>query len=68
MLLTRILWRARIQERLPVGPRQGAVVICNDRSSVAPLKPSGNDEHHCEVGKFSICDRKPAYSWPPCCE
>lgn len=36
VLLTRILWRARVPRRLPVAPGQGAVVIANHRSSVDP--------------------------------
>lgn len=35
-VLTRVLWRASIRGRFPVGPSQGAVIICNHRSSLDP--------------------------------
>ena len=34
--LVHVLWRADLPERLPIPPGQGAVVICNHRSSVDP--------------------------------
>lgn len=34
--LVRFLWRAELPERLPLPPDQGAVIICNHRSSVDP--------------------------------
>jgi 1-acyl-sn-glycerol-3-phosphate acyltransferase len=37
VLLTRFLWRLSIPRRLPVGPREGAVLIANHRSSVDPF-------------------------------
>ena len=37
ILLTRILWRASIPDQLPVGMREGAVLISNHRSSVDPF-------------------------------
>jgi 1-acyl-sn-glycerol-3-phosphate acyltransferase len=36
VLLTRILWGAKIGGRLPVPPDQGAVIVCNHRSSIDP--------------------------------
>jgi 1-acyl-sn-glycerol-3-phosphate acyltransferase len=35
-LLTRILWRTEIRGAMPIPPQQGAVIICNHRSSVDP--------------------------------
>jgi 1-acyl-sn-glycerol-3-phosphate acyltransferase len=35
-VFVRVLWRARIHGRFPVPPEQGAVVICNHRSSLDP--------------------------------
>jgi len=35
-LMTRVLWRAEISGRLPVAPGQGAVIVCNHRSSIDP--------------------------------
>jgi len=32
----RILWRARISGRLPIPPGQGAIIVCNHRSSIDP--------------------------------
>jgi len=37
VLLTRILWRAQLPDRLPVPSGQGAILICNHRSSVDPF-------------------------------
>ncbi len=36
MLLCRTLWRVRITAPLPVGQHQGAIIICNHRSSADP--------------------------------
>ncbi|OHB83480.1 MAG: hypothetical protein A2V98_05160 [Planctomycetes bacterium RBG_16_64_12] len=36
ILLTRILWGARISGRLPVAPGEGAVIVSNHRSSIDP--------------------------------
>jgi 1-acyl-sn-glycerol-3-phosphate acyltransferase len=35
-VLVRVLWRARIRGHFPIPPGQGAVVICNHRSSLDP--------------------------------
>ena len=35
--VVRILWRARLPRRLPIEKDQGAVIICNHRSSIDPL-------------------------------
>jgi len=37
VLLTRVLWRARLPEQLPLPSGQGAVLVCNHRSSVDPF-------------------------------
>lgn len=34
--LVHVLWRADLPERLPIPPDQGAVVICNHKSSIDP--------------------------------
>jgi 1-acyl-sn-glycerol-3-phosphate acyltransferase len=36
LLLTRVLWRVRVP-RFPLPPDQGAVIVCNHRSSVDPF-------------------------------
>ncbi len=35
-VISRILWRARVDRELPVAPDQGAIIVCNHRSSVDP--------------------------------
>jgi 1-acyl-sn-glycerol-3-phosphate acyltransferase len=35
-LFTRLLWRARVDGELSVAPEQGAILVCNHRSSVDP--------------------------------
>ncbi len=35
-LISRIVWRANVDSPLPVAPRQGAVIVCNHRSSIDP--------------------------------
>jgi len=36
LLLVRVLWRAELPKRLPIPEDQGAVIICNHRSSIDP--------------------------------
>ena len=36
LLLVRVLWRAELPERLPIPAGQGALIICNHRSSIDP--------------------------------
>lgn len=36
-VLVRWLWRAKLPARLPLDPGQGAVIICNHRSSIDPF-------------------------------
>lgn len=62
-LLVKFLWRADVPRRLPLAAGQGAVVICNHRSSVDPFfiqfacdKPS-----HWMVAR-EFCDH-PAFGW-----
>jgi len=35
-VMARVLWRAEISGRLPVGPNEGAVIICNHRCPIDP--------------------------------
>ena len=37
ILLTRILWRTSVPARLPLATEQGAVLVCNHKSSVDPF-------------------------------
>lgn len=37
LLLVRLLWRARLPRHVPAGAGEGAVVICNHRSSIDPF-------------------------------
>ena len=37
VLISRLLWRAEVPSRLPLGERQGAVIVANHRSSVDPF-------------------------------
>lgn len=48
VLLTRVLWRAVVPERLPLDITQGAVLVCNHRSSIDPFffqLPAGRPVH-----------------------
>jgi len=36
-VITHILWRVRVTGRLSIPPGQGAVIVCNHRSSIDPL-------------------------------
>jgi 1-acyl-sn-glycerol-3-phosphate acyltransferase len=36
LLLVRVLWRAELPDHLPLPPDQGALIICNHRSSIDP--------------------------------
>ena len=40
-LFTTLLWRIKISGRLPVGPRQGAVIVSNHSSGIDPLSFNG---------------------------
>ncbi|MDA1049947.1 MAG: lysophospholipid acyltransferase family protein [Planctomycetota bacterium] len=37
LVIVRLLWRAQLPRRTPAGSEQGAVVICNHRSSIDPF-------------------------------
>ena len=34
---TRVLWRTKVEGRLPLADHQGAVIVCNHRSGIDPL-------------------------------
>jgi 1-acyl-sn-glycerol-3-phosphate acyltransferase len=36
-ILVRVLWRAKQPKHWPLGPKQGAIIVCNHRSSVDPF-------------------------------
>lgn len=36
LIMVRVVWRTRIHGRLPLGPNQGAVIVCNHRCPVDP--------------------------------
>ena len=62
-LVTRVLWRARATGPLPVSPDQGAVIICNHRSSLDPamIEITTNRVVHWMVAK-EYCT-SPLFSW-----
>ena len=63
LLLVRLLWRAQLPRRLPVGSEQGAVVICNHRSSIDPffLQVCFDRPMHWMVAR-EFCEH-PAFGW-----
>jgi 1-acyl-sn-glycerol-3-phosphate acyltransferase len=62
-LMTRVLWGARVSGPLPVRPDQGAVIVCNHRSSVDPafIFLTVNRAVHWMVAK-EYCE-KPLFGW-----
>ncbi len=63
LTIVRLLWRARLPRRLPVGSEQGAVVICNHRSSIDPffLQVCFDRPMHWMVAR-EYCEH-PAFGW-----
>ncbi|MFV2065721.1 MAG: lysophospholipid acyltransferase family protein [Pirellulales bacterium] len=62
-VFARIVWRADVPERLPIGDRQGALVICNHISPYDPafLQIPANRVLHWMVAK-EYCEH-PALAW-----
>ncbi len=63
-LLTRILWRTEVRGAMPIPPGQGAVVLCNHRSSIDPAfiqLATGQRAVHWMVAK-EYCEH-PALAW-----
>lgn len=52
-LVTTLLWRAKVSGRLELGPREGAVIVCNHSSGVDPLviQRATNRQVHWMVAK-----------------
>jgi 1-acyl-sn-glycerol-3-phosphate acyltransferase len=62
-LLCKFLWRARWQNKLPLRDDQGAVIVCNHRSSVDPFfvqMATGRKVHWMVAREF--CEH-PAFGW-----
>lgn len=63
LAMTRVLWRARIEGRLPFGPGQGAVIVSNH---IGPIDPafialaSGRPVHWLVASEYF---KHPPYSW-----
>jgi 1-acyl-sn-glycerol-3-phosphate acyltransferase len=62
-LLVRLRWRAKLPGHLPIPKGQGAVVVCNHRSSVDPffIQVCSNRPVHFMVAR-EYCDH-PAFRW-----
>ncbi|MEQ8787611.1 MAG: lysophospholipid acyltransferase family protein [Pirellulaceae bacterium] len=63
VLLTRLLWRTTAPARLPLADHQGAVLVCNHRSSVDPffLQLAARRRVHWMVAR-EFCEH-PAFAW-----
>ncbi|MBN2475336.1 MAG: 1-acyl-sn-glycerol-3-phosphate acyltransferase [Pirellulales bacterium] len=61
--VARLLWRAHVSRPLPVAPGQGAVIVCNHRSSVDPafIAVSANRLVHWLVAR-EYCEH-PFFGW-----
>jgi len=61
--MARILWRAKLSNRLPIPPDQGAVIVCNHRSGADPsfIALTVNRVVHWLVAK-EYCEH-PAFGW-----
>jgi 1-acyl-sn-glycerol-3-phosphate acyltransferase len=62
-LVTRTLWRARLSGPLPLAPQQGAVIVCNHRSSLDPsfIAITGMRAVHWMVAKEYCVN--PVFAW-----
>ena len=62
-VLVRLQWRGRVPTHLPLRPGQGAVLVCNHRSSVDPffVQVSAHRVVHWMVAK-EFCEH-PAFRW-----
>jgi 1-acyl-sn-glycerol-3-phosphate acyltransferase len=63
VVLTRVLWRARLPRQFPIPPGQGAVLVCNHRSSVDPffVQSAADRAIHWMVAR-EYCEH-PAFGW-----
>jgi 1-acyl-sn-glycerol-3-phosphate acyltransferase len=63
LLLVKVLWRATLPSKLPLAPHQGAVIVCNHRSSIDPffVQVMAHRDVHWMVAK-EYCD-SPAFGW-----
>jgi 1-acyl-sn-glycerol-3-phosphate acyltransferase len=63
LLLAKLLWRVRWEEALPVADGQGAVLVCNHRSSVDPffVQTATRRKTHWLVAR-EYCEH-PAFRW-----
>ncbi len=63
LFLVRLLWRGQLPRRMPAGSDQGAVVVCNHRSSVDPffLQVCFDRPMHWLVAR-EYCEH-PAFGW-----
>jgi len=61
--MARVVWRAEISGRLPIGPGQGAVIVCNHRSGADPsfIALTVNRPVHWMVAK-EYCENR-AFGW-----
>lgn len=61
--MARVVWRAKISGRLPIGPGQGAVIVCNHRSGADPafIALAVNRPVHWMVAK-EFCENR-AFGW-----
>ena len=63
LLFVRLLWRAQLPRHMPAGSEQGAVVICNHRSSIDPffLQVCFDRPMHWMVAR-EFCEQR-AFGW-----
>jgi 1-acyl-sn-glycerol-3-phosphate acyltransferase len=63
LVLVRVLWRAKLPRQMPLKPGQGAVFVCNHRSSVDPFffQVCCSRAMHWMVAR-EFCEQ-PAFAW-----